>query len=89
MEGRHITNASLIVNEVIDYWIKRKEKGVVCKSGIEKAFDSITWPFLLKVMQCMGFGSKLVRWIWWCISTVRFSVLINGVPTGSSLVLED
>ena len=41
MEGRHILNASFIANEVIDFWKKRKDKGVVCKLDIEKAFDSI------------------------------------------------
>ena len=80
VEGRQITNASLIANEVIDYLHKRKVKGVVCKLDIEKAFDSINWLFLLKVMQCMGFGPKWVRWIWWCIATTRFLILINGIP---------
>ncbi|RVX02656.1 Transposon TX1 uncharacterized 149 kDa protein [Vitis vinifera] len=28
--GRQILDASLIANEVIDYWLKRKEKGVIC-----------------------------------------------------------
>ena len=36
----------------------------------------------MKVMQGMGFGSKWRRWIWWCISTAKFSVLVNGVPAG-------
>ena len=80
VEGRQITNASLIANEVIDNLHKRKVKGVVCKLDIEKAFDSINWLLLLKVMQCMGFGPKWVRWIWWCIATTRFSILINGIP---------
>ncbi|RVX07794.1 hypothetical protein CK203_021806 [Vitis vinifera] len=30
----------------------------------------------------MGFGSKWLRWMWWCISTAKFSVMVNGVPTG-------
>ena len=81
VEGRQIIDASLIANEIVDYWNKKRVKGVVCKMDIEKAYDSINWQFLLKVMQCMGFGDKWVGWIWWCISTVRFSVLINKVPT--------
>ncbi|XP_075091548.1 uncharacterized protein LOC142171749 [Nicotiana tabacum] len=30
----------------------------------------------------MGFGRKWVNWIRFCISTVKFSILINGAPEG-------
>ena len=82
--GRQILDASLIANEVIDSWQKRKEKGLICKLDIEKAYDSINWQFLLKALQKMGFGSKWLGWMWSCISTAKFSVLVNGVPTGFS-----
>ncbi|RVW12572.1 LINE-1 reverse transcriptase-like [Vitis vinifera] len=80
--GRQILDASLIANEVIDSWQKRKEKGVICKLDIEKAYDSLNWQFLMKVLQKMGFGQKWLGWMWSCISTARFSVLVNGVPAG-------
>ena len=54
---------------------------MIRKLDIEKVFDSLNWQFLLKVILHMGFSPKWVRWIRWCISTARFSVLINGVPT--------
>ena len=79
---RQILDASLIANEVIDSWQKRKEKGLICKLDIEKAYDSINWKFLLKVLQKMGFGSKWLGWMWSCLSSAKFSVLVNGVPTG-------
>ncbi|XP_059591088.1 putative ribonuclease H protein At1g65750 isoform X2 [Vitis vinifera] len=33
-------------------------------------------------MQKMGFGSKWIGWMWNCISIVKYSVLVNGVPAG-------
>ena len=81
VEGRQIMDASLLANEVIDTMLKRKEKGVLCKLDIEKAFNQINWNCILKVMQKMGFGTKWIRWIKRCITT-SFSILINGSPEG-------
>ena len=74
-------DASLLANEIIDSMIKRKEKGILCKLDIEKAYDQINWNRIIKVLQKMGFGAKWVSWIKWCIST-SFSVLINGSTAG-------
>ena len=82
IKGRQILDASLIANEVIDSWQKRGEKGLICKLDIEKVYDIIDWQFLLKILQKMGFGSKWLGWVWSCISTTKFSVLVNGVPAG-------
>ena len=38
-----ISDASQVVNEVIDHWQKGGEKSVICKLDIEKAYDSINW----------------------------------------------
>jgi hypothetical protein len=40
------------------------------------------WSFLLYLLDRCGFSLKWRRWIHYCISTVRFSVLINGCPEG-------
>ena len=80
MEGRQILDASLIANEAIDSMTRRKEKGILCKLDVEKAYDKLNWKFLLTVLWEMGFGSKWIRWIQWCISIASFSVIINGSP---------
>ena len=47
VKGRQILDASLIANEVVDFWQKQKEKGLICKLNIEKAYDNINWNFLI------------------------------------------
>ena len=82
VEGRQILDAVLIANEIVDSTLRRKKCGLLCKLDIEKAYDSISWEFLYQVMGKMGFSSRWMSWIKWCISTASFSVLINGSSVG-------
>ena len=63
MEGRQILDVALLANEVIDSMVRKKEKGVLCKLDVEKAYDKLNWKFLLSVLKEMGFGSKWIDWI--------------------------
>ena len=73
VHSRQILDASLI-----DYYLKTNQAGVLCKLDIEKAFDHVSCEFLLAILEKMGFPGKWRRWISFCISTVRYSVLINS-----------
>jgi hypothetical protein len=80
--GQQISDSVLIANEFLDCQTRSMEFGMLCKLDLEKAFDHVNWEFLLYLLQCCGFGEKWTAWIEYCISTVRFSILVNGIPSG-------
>jgi len=82
LKGRQIMDAALLANELVDSRVKQKLVGVLCKLDIEKAYDHVNWSFLLKILIDMGFGNKWTNWIKTCISTVKFSLIINGSLEG-------
>ncbi|KAL4301914.1 hypothetical protein GQ457_10G019110 [Hibiscus cannabinus] len=56
--GRQILDCSLIANEAIDYMFKTDKSGVAFKIDFQKAYDTVSWDFLIMVMRMCGFGEK-------------------------------
>ena len=55
---------------------------MLCKLDVVKAYDHVNWGFLMYMLERLGFPEKWRKWIFYCISMVKFSVLINGAPCG-------
>ena len=52
------------------------------KVDIKKAFDTVSWDFVLKLLQAQNFPLIFRCWVNECISSPRFYVAINGELAG-------
>jgi hypothetical protein len=78
--GRQILGSMLIANECLDNRIRLGKSEVLCKLDLKKAYNHVHWEFLLYLLKRFGFGEKWRDWIEFCISTLRFSIIVNGTP---------
>ncbi|KAL6213537.1 hypothetical protein ACLB2K_012984 [Fragaria x ananassa] len=82
---RLISDNTLVASELAHYMhkLKRGKEGFMAlKLDISKAYDRLDWDFLQKIMLKLGFDQNWVDLIMHCLSTVRYSFMINGIAKG-------
>ena len=79
--GHLITDNVLVAYESVHTMRRRKKgKNYACAINLDmmKAYDRVEWHFLEAILTRLGFNMVFVRLIVECISSVRFSVRVNG-----------
>ena len=56
-------------------------KSVVLKIDLSKAYDRVNWTYLRVLLSKMGFVVPFITWVMSSLSSVSFSLLINGVAS--------
>ena len=81
VKGRTIFDAVRTINDVIDFTELKNYRGILTAIDFEKAFDSLTWDFLLKSLETFGFRKSFIAWIKTFYNNTSSCVINNGFAT--------
>jgi hypothetical protein len=87
-QGAFIPNRSIVENillaqEIVsDYHKDGGRPRCTLKVDLMKAYDSVSWAFILHCLRCFGAPLRFVKWIKECISSPCFTIAMNGSLVG-------
>jgi hypothetical protein len=79
IKGCFIQDNFLLVSQIAIFLNQQKQPRILLKLDISKAFDLVSWPFLLEVLQRLGFG-QIWRDIISGLLSSSTQVMLNGIP---------
>ena len=78
MKNRFCGENTRLIADIIEYSIIYKKTGILLLIDFEKAFDTISWKFLYKVLKKFNFGPSFIEWINIFYKRIFSCVLNNG-----------
>ena len=78
IRGRYIGQNIRIIKDIMTYTAKKNLPGYILLIDLEKAFDSIEWPFLIKCLKHYNFGENFIRWVQLLHKNIESCVTNNG-----------
>nr|XP_016450038.1 PREDICTED: uncharacterized protein LOC107774897 [Nicotiana tabacum] len=83
VKWRSIFENILLTQEIVTVIrLRGKPANVVIKLDMAKAYDRVSWKYLMHVLRKIGFAECFINMIWNLISNNWYSVLINGQASG-------
>ena len=86
IKGRSIFDSILIAHEIMDIFRKkkgRKNSFGALKIDMKTAYDRVRWNFLKAVLMAMNSNQNWIKWIMECVTTVQYTLLVNGSISNS------
>lgn len=80
VRGRCIHDNYMLVQQSIKLLHKKRVPSIFLKLDISKAFDSVSWSFLLEVLKHLGFGETWCNLLSRLLSTASTQILVNREP---------
>jgi hypothetical protein len=77
--GRNISDAILLTQELMhNYHHNKGPSRCALKIDLKKAFDTVSLDFIIAGLHAIGIPHDMINWIKTCITTVHYTINING-----------
>jgi len=81
LPGRQIHDVVGVIQEGMHTMHVKSIKAVMIKIDLSKSYDRVSWTYLRVILAKLGFAGNFIAWVMSSLSSVSFSLLINGVAT--------
>lgn len=83
IKDRLLTENTVLASELVNGYHKNKgAKRITIKVDIAKAFDTLSWEFLLTCLKSLNLPSQFLERLRACICTTSFMIGYNGTVNG-------
>ena len=79
---REVFDNIILAGETIHSMNSKRMSGMIIKVDVSKAYDRVRRSFLVDLLKRFGFCPEWIRCIHFCLSTVHFSIYVNGSILG-------
>ena len=79
IKGRFIGENTRLVYDIMNYTEKKYINRLIMLIDFEKAFDSVSWKFMYKVLKYYNFSQNFIKWIELFNTKITASILQVGV----------
>jgi hypothetical protein len=80
VKKRCIHDNFILIQSLLKEFHRKNTRALFVKLDIVKVFDSVSWAYILEVMERLGFSTRWREWISLALSTASSRILLNGIP---------
>ena len=81
VKGRTIFDAVRTIDDMMEFTRLKQLPGLLVAFNFEKAFDSLSWDFLLRCLKSFNFGQSFINWVSVLYTNISSCVTNSGFST--------
>ena len=80
ISGRNISENTRLIYDIMNYTQIKNIPGMILLIDFEKAFDTVSWDYLRRVLKFFNFGESIIKWV-----MVFYQNIITTINQGGNL----